>query len=103
MLFMVIERYKDGNAEDVYRRLQEKGRMTPDGLRYVDSWVDASLDRCFEVVECEDARMIQRWIAEWDDLVEFEVIPVVSTDEATRVITETKGLATDGSSEDGSG
>lgn len=77
--------------------------MTPEGLRYVDSWVGASLDRCFQVVECEDTRMIQKWIAEWDDLVEFEVVPVVSTEEATRVINETKGIATNGSSEGGDG
>lgn len=103
MLFMVIEYYRDGNAEEVYRRLQEKGRMTPDGLTYVDSWVEANFARCFQVVECEDARMIQQWIAEWDDLMEFEVVPVVSSEETKRVIIETKGIATDDSSKDGDG
>lgn len=101
MLFMVIEHFQDGNAEAVYRRLQEKGRMTPDGLAYVDSWVDASLDRCFQLVECEDARLIQRWIAKWDDLIDFDVVPVVSSDEAKHTVVERAGSATDGSSEDG--
>lgn len=103
MLFMVIEHYKDGNAEEVYRRLQEEGRTTPDGLTYIDGWAEANFARCFQVVECDDARMIQRWIAEWDDLMEFEVVPIVSSEEPTRIITKTKGIATDGSSENGDG
>lgn len=96
---MIIEHYKNGNAEAVYRRLHEEGRMTPDGLTYVDSWVEANFERCFQVVECEDARFIQQWIVEWNDLVDFDIIPVVSSEEAARLISESKGIAADRSAE----
>jgi hypothetical protein len=83
MLFMVIERFKERNARAVYRRLRELGRGTPDGLRYVDSWVEANFDRCFQLMECDDARLLQQWVAFWGDLVEFEIVPVVPSS-ATR-------------------
>jgi hypothetical protein len=76
MLFMVIERFKDGDPVPVYARVREQGRALPDGLRYVDSWVAASLDRCFQLMECEDAVLLQRWVLRWSDLVEFEIVPV---------------------------
>jgi hypothetical protein len=82
MLFMVIERFRSGDAAPVYRRAAERGRMLPDGLRYVDSWVAADLDRCFQLMECDDPRLFEQWIARWQDLVEFEVVPVVSSKEA---------------------
>jgi hypothetical protein len=75
VLFMVLERF--GRAEDVYRRVREGGRGLPDGLRYVDSWVRADLGGCFQLMECDDAALLQEWIAGWEDLVEFEVVPVV--------------------------
>lgn len=77
MLFMVVERFRDQDAKAVYRRLREDGRMMPDGLEYVDSWVEADLRRCFQLVECEDVTLLQRWVASWQDLVEFEIVPVV--------------------------
>ena len=78
MLFMVIERFKDRDALAVYRRFQERGRMTPDGLSFVESWVEANCDRCFQIMECDDVRLLQVWAAHWRDLVEFEFVPVVT-------------------------
>lgn len=76
MLFMVIERFKNRDPEPIYARLREKGRSLPEGLRYVDSWVEVNFDRCFQIMECDDPILFQTWIAEWHDLVEFEVVPV---------------------------
>ncbi|MGD2185925.1 MAG: DUF3303 family protein [Desulfobacterales bacterium] len=86
MLFMVVERFKNHNARQVYRRAQEKGRMLPDGLQYVDSWVAADLDCCFQLMETENPMLFGKWIEKWKDLVEFEVIPVVSSEEAKKAI-----------------
>jgi hypothetical protein len=86
MLFMVIERFKDRDAKAVYRRLREQGRGAPDGLRYVDSWIEANLDRCFQLMECGDARLLQQWVACWSDLVEFEIVPVVPSSETRKTI-----------------
>jgi hypothetical protein len=77
MLFMVIERFRDQNAKAVYSRYREKGRLMPDGITFVDSWVTADLGRCFQVMECDDIALLQCWVAEWSDLVEFEIVPVV--------------------------
>ena len=77
MLFMVIERFRDRDAKAVYRRLRDQGRGTPDGLTYVGSWIEANFDRCFQLMECDDARLLQQWVAFWSDLVEFEIVPVV--------------------------
>jgi hypothetical protein len=86
MLFMVIERFKERDAKAVYRRLRQDGRGAPDGLRYVDSWVEANFDRCFQLMECEDARLLQQWVAFWGDLVEFEIVPVVASSETRAMI-----------------
>ncbi|MFF0866927.1 DUF3303 domain-containing protein [Nonomuraea sp. NPDC003560] len=77
MLFMVIERFRGQDAKAVYRRFREKGRMTGEGLVFVSSWVTADLSRCFQLMECDDIALLQRWVAEWSDLVEFEIVPVV--------------------------
>ena len=76
MLFMVVERFKHRDAKAVYRRFRDHGRGTPDGLRYVNSWIEANLDRCFQLMECDDVALLQRWILQWRDLMEFEVVPV---------------------------
>ena len=85
MLFMVIERFRNGDADAVYRRFHEQGRMQPDGLKYVDSWIDVNLERCFQVMECDDSRLLQQWVARWHDLMEFEIVPVTTSK-------DTKGL-----------
>jgi hypothetical protein len=77
MLFMVIETFRNQNAKAIYRRLRDKGRQLPDGLTFVGSWVQADLDRCFQLMECDDVTLLQRWIAEGSDLIHFEVVPVV--------------------------
>lgn len=82
MLFMVIERFKGGDASPVFRRFRERGRMLPEGLRYVDSWVTSDLSRCFQLMECDDEALFDQWVDCWQDLVEFEVVPVVTSAEA---------------------
>jgi hypothetical protein len=86
MLFMIVETFRGGDAVPVYRRFREKGRLAPDGLRYVSSWVDHDLRRCFQVMECADRRLIDEWTSRWDDLVEFEVIPVMTSEEAAAAV-----------------
>jgi hypothetical protein len=77
MLFMVVEKFRNQNAKAVYRRLRDEGRGFPDGLKFVGSWVSADLGRCFQLMETDDITLFQRWIADWQDVVEFEVVPVV--------------------------
>ena len=83
MLFMVIERFKNRDAAAVYRRSRERGRMLPEGLRYVDSWVEPNLDRCFQLMECDDPRLFMEWVARWGDLVDFEIVLVVPSKDAS--------------------
>jgi len=85
MLFMVIEKYSQGPGP-VYQRAAKRGRMLPEGLRYVDSWVvdDGRLDRCFQVMETDDPRLFDIWRAQWEDLGEFEILPVIKSSEAAR-------------------
>ena len=78
MQFMVIETSRGQDAKAVYRRFKEKGRMMPEGLGFVASYVTADLGRCFQVMECEDVTLLQRWVAEWSDLVDFEIVPVTA-------------------------
>ncbi len=82
MLFHVTERFRDGDPGPVYRRFREHGRMTPDGVEYVASWVTSDLTRCFQVLEAESREALDQWIERWVDIVEFEVIPVVTSAEA---------------------
>ncbi len=81
MLYMVIERFKNRDARAIYRRLSEQGRMMPDGLAYVTSWVETNRDRCFQVMECDDEELLRRWADKWRDLIEFEFIPVITSAE----------------------
>ena len=86
MLYMVIERFKNRDAISVYRRFREKGRMTPEGLNYVESWVESNFDRCFQLMECADARLLEEWTNCWKDLVEFEFVPVRRSSEAVELL-----------------
>jgi len=83
-LYMVVERFKDAPA--VYRRFQERGRMAPEGLRYVSSWVDENVERCFQLMETEDRSLLDEWMANWSDLTDFEVYPLITSEEASRKI-----------------
>ena len=78
MRFMVIEKFRNHNADAVYERLREKGRMMPEGVTFIDSWVTADLARCFQLMDSDDVAKLQEWVARWSDLVEFEIVPVVS-------------------------
>jgi len=88
MLFMVIERFKNRDAKAVYRRFRERGRMAPDGLAYIDSWVETNFDRCFQLMECSDHRLLAEWAGHWSDLVDFEFIPVRPSKEAAALIAQ---------------
>ncbi|HJR06061.1 MAG TPA: DUF3303 family protein [Pyrinomonadaceae bacterium] len=89
MLFMVVERFKNRDAKAVYQRLRERGRMMPEGLRYVDSWVETNFDRCFQLMECEDPLLFREWIEQWEDLMEFEIVPVITSKEAVHLTAQT--------------
>ena len=82
MLFIVIERFKNGDAAPVYQRFREQGRMMPEGLQYIDSWTEESFGRCFQLMETDDPSLFAEWTAHWDDLVVFEIVPVVTSEEA---------------------
>ena len=82
MLFMVIEHFRGGEAAPVYRRLRARGRLAPEGVRYVSSWVTSDLRSCYQVMECANRRLLEVWMNEWQDLVEFDVFPVITSDEA---------------------
>jgi hypothetical protein len=86
MLFMVIERFREGRAPDIYRRFRDRGRLAPDGLRYVSSWVDLDFRRCFQLMETDDEALLGEWTRNWDDLAEFEVVPVRTSAEAAAAI-----------------
>jgi Protein of unknown function (DUF3303) len=81
-LYMVIERFKDGDAVSVYRRFRDHGRLAPEGLSYVSSWVDTKLERCYQLMETDNPLLLDEWIAHWKDIVDFEVHPVISSAEA---------------------
>jgi len=79
MLYMIIERFRDGDAVPVYRRFRDRGRLAPEGLRYVTSWVTRDLERCFQVMECDDPQLLETWMSHWRDLVDFEVVTVMTS------------------------
>jgi hypothetical protein len=83
---MIVEHFRDGDAASVYRRFREKGRMAPEGLRYVSSWVDEKVERCFQVMETEDRSLLDQWMKNWADLVDFEVYRVISSAEAAEKV-----------------
>jgi hypothetical protein len=80
--YMIIEHFKNGDAAPVYARFRASGRLSPEGLRYVSSWVTEDLTRCYQLMECENPALLNVWMAAWSDLVEFEVHPVVTSAEA---------------------
>lgn len=87
MLFMIIERFKDNDMIPVYRRVRESGRSLPAGLKYVDSWIEPNFARCFQLMETDDARLLQEWVLGWRGLgVTFEIVPVVPSKETREVV-----------------
>ena len=81
-LYMLVEHFKNKDAVSVYRRFRDRGRMVPEGVVYVSSWVDQHLERCYQLMETDDRLLLDKWIANWSDLIDFEVYPVVTSKEA---------------------
>ena len=87
MLFMVIERFRDNDMVPIYERVRDGGRSIPDGLKYVDSWVEPNFGRCFQLMECDDLRLLQEWILNWRGMgVTFEIVPVVPSAQTREVV-----------------
>jgi len=87
MLFMVIERFVDNDMVPVYERVRDGGRMLPEGLRYIDSWIEPNFARCFQLMECDDPRLLQQWVLQWRGAgVTFEFIPVVPSAQTREVV-----------------
>jgi Protein of unknown function (DUF3303) len=84
--YMVVEHFKGGDAVPVYRRFRDRGRLAPEGLSYLSSWVDVNLKRCYQLMETDDPDLLDRWLAAWSDLVDFEVHQVISSAEAVEAI-----------------
>ena len=85
-MYLVIEHFRNGDPVPVYRRFREQGRLAPDGLTYVGSWITDDLARCYQVMECAERALLDEWISHWRDLVDFEVMPVLSSAEVQAII-----------------
>ncbi|HEU4479072.1 MAG TPA: DUF3303 family protein, partial [Pyrinomonadaceae bacterium] len=86
LLYMVIEVFKNQDPVPVYRRFRDRGRLAPEGVRYISSWVTEDLERCFQIMETDSRQLLDEWLGNWNDLVEFEVYPVISSNEAAERI-----------------
>ena len=86
MLFMVIERFKNQDPIPVYRRVRDPGIKFPEGLTYVGSWIEPNFDRCFQLMECDDLALLQRWVSSWEDIVRFEIVPVTPSAVAAEAV-----------------
>jgi hypothetical protein len=87
MLYMIVEHFKNGDAVPVYRRFRDRGRLAPEGLAYVSSWVEENLEHCYQLMETDDRTLLNQWMANWQDLGDFEVHPVITSKEAVEKIT----------------
>jgi hypothetical protein len=85
-LYMVVERFKNKDAVPVYRRFRVRGRMAPEGLTYISSWVDCQLERCYQIMEANDPALLNQWMANWSDIVDFEIYPVITSQKAAEMI-----------------
>ncbi len=86
MQFVIVENFRNRDPLPVYRRFRDRGRLAPDGLRYVGSWVSDDLSRCFQIMECDDRALLDEWMSHWEDIVDFEVIPAMSSAEAAAAV-----------------
>ena len=86
MHFMVIEHFKPGKAPEIYRRFRERGRMAPDDVKYIASWVDLKFERCFQMMEADSEARLREWTQHWDDLTDFEIVPVRTSAEASAIM-----------------
>jgi len=83
---MIVEHFKNDDPIPVYRRFRDRGRLAPDGLQYISSWVDEKLERCFQIMETADRELLDQWITNWSDIVEFKVFEIMSSKEAAEKI-----------------
>jgi hypothetical protein len=90
-LYMVIEHFRNGDPAPVYRRFRERGRMAPEGLVYISSWVDEGLSTCYQVMETADRSLLEQWMSNWADLVEFEIHTVITSQEAAQRVASRAG------------
>jgi uncharacterized protein DUF3303 len=86
MLYMVIERFREGAAPEIYRRFREKGRMMPDGLEYISSWIDLDFKGCWQLMQTEDFALFDQWTDNWRDLIDFEIVLVRTSAEAAQLM-----------------
>lgn len=86
MLYMVIEKYHEGEIKTLYQRFAEKGRMMPEGVQYINSWINEDVTVCYQVMESDSIEGLQQWIANWNDIVDFEIIPVITSAQAKEKI-----------------
>lgn len=91
MIFLIVEHFRNGDPAPIYARFRAKGRLAPDGLRYVVSWVTEDLTRCYQVMECDDRALLDAWMSAWSDLTDFEVHPVISSSEAAERVLNKSG------------
>jgi hypothetical protein len=93
MLYMVVERFKEGAAPEIYRRLRDKGRMMPEALEYVSSWIDLEFTTCYQLMRTDDESLFSQWTDKWNDLIEFEITPVRTSAEAVEMISHSERSA----------
>jgi hypothetical protein len=86
MLFMIVERFKNGDPVAVYRRFRDRGRLAPETVKYVNSWVTPDLTMCYQVMDAPDRGSLDQWLDQWKDLVDFEVIPVITSPDAQALV-----------------
>ena len=87
MLFMIIETFANDDMIPIYRRLESEGRQLPEGLTYVDSWIEANFRRCFQLMETNDPLTLQAWVLSWRGTgARFEIVPVVPSKSTRQVV-----------------
>ncbi|MEQ9376905.1 MAG: DUF3303 family protein [Imperialibacter sp.] len=82
MNYMIVEKFRPGKVKELYKRFDEKGRLMPEGVTYINSWIDEKVEVCFQLMEAESMEKLQEWMDAWSDLCEFEVFPVISSADA---------------------
>lgn len=87
MLYMIVEKFRHGDPVPVYRRFRDRGRLAPEGLQYISSWVDENLEICFQLMETENRALLDEWMSNWEDITDFETYPVITSAEAAARVT----------------
>ena len=82
MLYMIIEKFHSSKGKLIYQRFKEKGRMMPEGVEYINSWINEPVSICYQVMESDCLEKILEWISHWSDIADFEVVPVMTSEEA---------------------